>query len=247
MNILPTGATTFNYGVSCPSLTVGGKSVTAELGARASLSGAAFSGAVTVPSALDVIPAVTAGRSEVTFYKYINKSGIAEDGAQWTLGRDAHGVGANSFSIGANVLGAALSISSDGVVTIPETLTVTGTITSGGLPVSSKPYIAGRITGSTTIVNGAVPIVSGSTAANNAGQQLIATAVRQSVGRYAVTWATPHPNGANYGVYVTARMANGWANWGFPQSTSFEMYCYTVTSGSVTFADPTDIAFQTIP
>ena len=109
-----------------------------------------------------------------------------------------------------------------------------------------RPYIAGRITGSTTIV-GAVPIQSGGTAGNNAGQQLIATAVRQSVGRYAITWATPHPNGAAYGVFVTARIASGWANWGFPQTTSFEMYCYTVTNGVVVFADPVDIAFMTIP
>ena len=146
------------------------------------------------------------GESSIGFYRKTNRS-VSATGDVWVVGHAAHLSGDRGFAIGANTLGPALSITTAGAVSIPGALSV------GGLPVSTKPYNAGRITGSTTIVNGAVPVVSGGTAANNAGQQII-TVVRQSVGNYRINWTTPHPNGTNYGVYVTARLNAGWGNWG---------------------------------
>jgi hypothetical protein len=184
-------------------------------------------------------PSVSGSECSIGFYRNTGR-GISATGDLWVVGHAAHTSGDRGFAIGANNLGSALSINTAGAVSIPGTLSV------GGLPVSTKPYIAGRISGSTTIV-GAVPIISGGTAANNAGQQLIATASRIAVGHYRVTWTTPHPNGDQFGVYLTARMANGWANWGSPVNNRFDMFCYNIVSGAAALADPTDIAFMTIP
>jgi hypothetical protein len=217
------------------------------LDGKANTSGASFSGAVTVPSMLDVVPSVAGGRAELTFYRNIDKSG-GDAGARWTIGRDSHAVGANNFAIGNNTLGTCMTFSTTGAVSIPGTLAVTGSITSAGLPLYTKPYIAGRISAAgVTGIDVPVPIISGGTAANNAGQQLIASATRIDAGRYRINWTTPHPNGDQFGVYLTPRITGGFAHWGTPTSTSFNMFCSIIVNGVVTPSDPQDIAFMTIP
>ena len=79
------------------------------LDGKANASGATFSGIINIQSLSCVLPANVGGAAQIVCHKYSDKSGSGEVGAHWSLGRGAQSVGANSFAIGANILGSALT------------------------------------------------------------------------------------------------------------------------------------------
>ena len=96
-----------------------------------------------------------------------------------------------------------------------------------------KSYVAARINGTGTSVATYTKLSMGSQAITN---------ITYTNGTYTITWATAHPNGANYGVIITTSN-NYYATYTTISSTSLVLNMYN-SSGVATTNEYT---FMTLP
>ena len=90
-------------------------------------------------------PATNGQESSIGFYRF-NNLNVQDAGDVWVIGQSAWDVGAGNFAIG-RPGGAALTITSAGVVNIPNSLTV------ASVAVQRIPYVSCRISGNTGVGN----------------------------------------------------------------------------------------------
>jgi hypothetical protein len=104
----------------------------------------------------------------------------------------------------------------------------------GNQPVATRPWVAGRVDGSTAIIS-------------NLGQQSTFTVTRREgwpQGHFIISWSAAHPSGSNYGVIVSTNTNHGATKYHSTTATNFQL-TFTIEGGL--FQDPFDFTFMTLP
>ena len=111
------------------------------------------------------------------------------------------------------------------------TINASSTLQVGGTNISSlyqsKPYLAGK--------------VSGTTVKASTGTQSF-TVSNPSTGNYTITWTNGHPNGVNYGVIASGNLTS--VVYTNITSTSFQVQPFNPVTG---YGTNSDFTFMTIP
>jgi len=133
---------------------------------------------------VNVSPSTNGNESSIAFYANANRTGDVA-GSIWYVGQAVSGAAADSFAIAAYAVGKVLTISSAGAVSIP------GTLSASGATVAYAPWAAGRVN------------AAGALVASVSTTQSTWTPARTATGNYTITFATAHPQGANYTCLVS--------------------------------------------
>ena len=111
------------------------------------------------------------------------------------------------------------------------TINATTALQVGGTSIASlyqpKPYVAGRVSGTTIKVT--------------TGTQTF-TVTNPSTGNYTITWTTAHPNGNNYGIIATGYLTS--AVYQNITSTSFQLQPFNPVTGA---GVNSEFTFMTVP
>jgi hypothetical protein len=115
--------------------------------------------------------------------------------------------------------------------TFSSNVSVSGTLSIGGQPAATKPWVAGHFDGTTAA---SVPLSS------DTGQRTITSVSRTSVGVYVVSWTGAHPRGVLYQVFANMNATAGFLSWD-RTSTSLTLRAFTNTALP---QDPAEIDFM---